>query len=177
MLQLLLVRSVREEALASLTQSDAWFGKKQCQCCTVKCEGKQPYQQRTLLEGAELHNCRIEHKGEPYKLAGKWVETSEQMDSLFFKKRSTSDPLVKFPKSDYMCEEICDAQWPPTNMRPRSLWNMSVKVYRSGGVEGPENACASIYRVKPAPKRKKVEKKEKKSNGFFSKVFKGKGKK
>eukprot|EP00438_Fugacium_kawagutii_P012622 Skav205519 [mRNA] locus=scaffold231:317105:317383:- [translate_table: standard] len=75
MLQLLLVRSVREreDKPTSLAQSDpdpgncnGWFGRKQC--CTMKCGGKQPYQQRTLLEGAQLHNCRLQ-KG-PYKLAG-----------------------------------------------------------------------------------------------------------
>eukprot|EP00438_Fugacium_kawagutii_P035923 Skav227996 [mRNA] locus=scaffold390:268867:272201:- [translate_table: standard] len=138
----------------------------------------QPYQLRTLLEGAELHNCRI-RKG-PYK-RGKWVQTSEDMDSLFFK-GFMSDPLVKFPKSDYMCEEICHATWPPTNMRLESLWKIDVQVFRSGGVEGKHNACASMRRVKPLPKPPKSEEKkaeEKKSNGWFSKMFnrKSKGKK
>eukprot|EP00438_Fugacium_kawagutii_P013433 Skav230504 [mRNA] locus=scaffold2083:159568:160116:+ [translate_table: standard] len=182
MLQLLLVRSVRKDTLALLNQSDpgncdSWFSRRQC--CTVKCDGKQPYQLRTLL-GAELHNCRIQ-KG-PYKRAGKWLQTSETMDSLFLSDLRTP---FRFPKSDYMCHEICDAHWPPTNTRPHSLWQMNVDVYRSGGVEREENACASMVRVNPQrsppPKSEQNQQAKKKSNGFFSKIFKrfkskGKGK-
>lgn len=127
------------------------FGVKIGKCCTPRCNGRDGHKERTRLQGAILSNCEFVIEG-PFKVKnaiGKYFEPdSEWMNSYVWKQRD-GGALPKFPESDYICHERCNAKWPETTLRNYSQRLPLIDVYRSGGVDTEDdNECLSIHYMK-----------------------------